>query len=228
MTRYSTRVWLLAAGTSSMAGYVDAVGFLKLGGLFVSFMSGNSTRLAVGLVVDPYVARVAIGLLGAFVGGVVLGTLIAAAAGVWRKPVILLVVGALLAVAGWLDLAGAGGWATPLMAAAMGCVNTTFQRAGEVSIGVTYMTGTLVKFGQRLADAMLGGARWAWAPYLALWLGLVGGAVVGSLMYRSFGTASIWGAAGAAVVLAIYAGLLGPAEPSRARAVIGVGSGAES
>ncbi|WP_010160439.1 YoaK family protein [Sphingomonas sp. PAMC 26617] len=218
MTRYSARVWLLAAGTSSMAGYVDAIGFLKLGGLFVSFMSGNSTRLAVGLVVDPYVARVAIGLLGAFVGGVVLGTLIAAAAGRWRKPVILLVVGALLAMAGWLDTQGVAGWATPLMAAAMGCVNTTFQRAGEVSIGVTYMTGTLVKFGQRLADAVLGGARWAWVPYLALWVGLVAGALAGSLAYRAVGLASLWGAAGVATVLAGFALLLGPAEPSRTRA----------
>lgn len=31
-------------------GYVDAVGFMMTGGFFVSFMSGNSTRLAVGLI----------------------------------------------------------------------------------------------------------------------------------------------------------------------------------
>lgn len=218
MTRYGTRFWLLAAATSSMAGYVDAVGFLKLGGLFVSFMSGNSTRLAVGLVVDPAVARTAIGLLAAFVGGVVGGTLIAAAAGAWRKPVILLVVAALLALAAYGDMRGTEGWATPLMAAAMGCANTLFQRAGEVSIGVTYMTGTLVKFGQRLADALTGGARWRWVPYLALWVGLVAGAVAGSLSYRAFGLASLWGVAGAAVVLAGFAATLGPAEPSRPRA----------
>ncbi|MET3825456.1 uncharacterized membrane protein YoaK (UPF0700 family) [Sphingomonas sp. PvP055] len=215
MTGYGRRVWVLAAGTSSVAGYVDAVGFLKLGGLFVSFMSGNSTRLAVGMVVDPQVARMAITLLAAFVGGVIAGTLISAAAGSWRKRVILLVVGGLLALSGALDLYGWGGWATPLMAAAMGCVNTTFQRAGEVSIGVTYMTGTLVKFGQRLADALLGGPRWGWVPYLALWLGLVAGAVAGSVMYLRFGTASIWGAAGVAVALAGFAMSIGPVAPSR-------------
>jgi uncharacterized membrane protein YoaK (UPF0700 family) len=215
MTRYGARIWLLAAATSSMAGYVDAVGFLKLGGLFVSFMSGNSTRFAVGLVGDSTVARMAIWLLAAFVGGVVTGTVIARVAGSWRKPVVLLAVGGLLALAAWIDLLGADGWATLLMAAAMGCVNTTFQRAGEVSIGVTYMTGTLVKFGQRLADALMGGERWGWVPYLALWIGLVGGAVAGSFAYRSFGIASIWGAAGFAVVLALFTLSVGPVEPSR-------------
>ena len=216
MTRYGARIWLLAAATSSLAGYVDAVGLLKLGGLFVSFMSGNSTRLAVGMVGDPRVARMAFALLAAFVGGVVAGTLIAAVAGSARKPVILLVVAAMLALAAGLAPYVWDGWATLAMAAAMGCANTIFQRAGEVSIGVTYMTGTLVKFGQRLASALIGGARWDWVPYLALWLGLVAGAVAGSLAYQRFGMASMWGAAGTAIVLAGAALLLGPAEPARA------------
>lgn len=218
MTRYGARIWLLAAGTSSMAGYVDAVGFLKLGGLFVSFMSGNSTRLAVGLVVDPAVAQRALALLAAFVGGVIAGTLVAAVAGTWRKPAILLVVAALIGLAAYGGPPISDGWATPLMAAAMGCVNTTFQRAGEVSIGVTYMTGTLVKFGQRVADAVMGGPRWGWVPYLALWLGLVAGAAAGSFAYLAAGMASLWGAVGMALVLAVCAALLGPTEPSRAMA----------
>ncbi|MEC8456884.1 MAG: DUF1275 family protein, partial [Pseudomonadota bacterium] len=40
------RLALLLAG---LAGYVDSLGFLHLGGVFVSFMSGNSTRLAANL-----------------------------------------------------------------------------------------------------------------------------------------------------------------------------------
>ena len=45
----SRRNIALACALSALAGYVDGIGFLHLGGLFVSFMSGNSTRLGVSL-----------------------------------------------------------------------------------------------------------------------------------------------------------------------------------
>src|SRR3546814_20178273 len=80
MTRYGGRHWLLAIGVSAIAGYVDAIGFLKLGGLFVSFMSGNSTRMAVGFVAEPHVALTAARLLAGFVAGVIAGPLLAMAA----------------------------------------------------------------------------------------------------------------------------------------------------
>jgi uncharacterized membrane protein YoaK (UPF0700 family) len=33
----------------ALAGYADGIGYLYLGSLFVSFMSGNSTRMGVSL-----------------------------------------------------------------------------------------------------------------------------------------------------------------------------------
>ena len=84
----------------------------------------------------------------------------------------------------------------------MGTENTTVERDGEVSIGLTYMTGTLVKLGQRIAGALMGGPRLAWLPYALLWLGLVTGAVTGALAWPLIGLAGLWFAASAALVLA--------------------------
>lgn len=49
MKHHSWRDVFLAMSLSALAGYIDALGFLSLGGLFVSFMSGNTTRLAAGV-----------------------------------------------------------------------------------------------------------------------------------------------------------------------------------
>src|SRR5689334_11424450 len=49
-------------------------------------------------------------------------------------------------------------------------------------LGLTYVTGALVKVGQLLAAAMTGGERWGWLPNLLLWAALVAGA----LAYASF------------------------------------------
>lgn len=190
----------LAIAASTLAGYVDAIGFLSLGGFFVSFMSGNSTRLAAGLVGLPPEALVAARLIGCFVLGVVAGTLLGAMAKRMRQPAVLAFVAGLLAAAALLgqtlpDIAMLA------VAAAMGAENATFERDGEVSIGLTYMTGALVKLGQRLAGVLMGGPKLAWAPYLLLWLGLVSGAVLGASVWPALGLSSLWLAAGTALVL---------------------------
>src|SRR3546814_9729783 len=65
----------------------------------------------------------------------------------------------MIAVAGCLAIAAGAAHFTDsyvpllLLAAAMGAENGVFLRDREVSIGVTYMTGTLVRVGQKLAEA---------------------------------------------------------------------------
>lgn len=201
MLRHRKRDIATAIGASALAGYVDAIGFLSLGGFFVSFMSGNSTRLAVGIAGLPPEALIAGRLILSFVAGVVLGSLVGAAAKGLRRPAVLVLVAALLA-SGALLPPGAPDLAMLFVAAAMGAENTTFERDGEVSIGLTYMTGTLVKLGQRLAGALMGGPKLAWGPYLLLWLGLVSGAVVGASVWPVVGLAGLWGAVAVALVLA--------------------------
>ena len=91
------------------------------------------------------------------------------------------------------------------MAAAMGAENAVFAANGEVRIGLTYMTGTLVKLGQRITEALLGRNRFGWGPDLKLWLGLVLGGLGGALTYRAVGLDGLWGAAIAAAALAALA-----------------------
>ena len=62
MLEYGRNLRNLAGGYAALAGAVDAIGFLKSGGLFVSFMSGNSTLLAVGFAEAGAFAAAATGL----------------------------------------------------------------------------------------------------------------------------------------------------------------------
>ena len=194
MRQYDRRVRLLAACFSCVAGYVDSIGFLMTGGFFVSFMSGNSTRLGISLADGSSTAGFAAALLATFVVGVMLGTLTGRIARARRRPAVLGLVTVLLATALLSHTLGAGVLAVIPMVLAMGAENTVFAEDGEVRIGLTYMTGTLVKLGKRLTAALLGGDRLGWAPFLLLWLGLLTGAVTGALAYRSFGVPALLGA----------------------------------
>lgn len=205
MMTYPARARALATALSALAGFVDATGFLLLGGFFVSFMSGNTTRLGVGLAAASTDALAAGGLIGTFVAGVILGSLIGHRARVHRRPAVLALVSALLALAAILAAAGRPELAAVPMALAMGAENATFEERGEVRIGLTYMTGTLVKFGQRVAAALLGGDRRGWLPFALLWLGLAAGGVTGALAFAWLGAGSLWIAAAVAAGLAIVA-----------------------
>jgi uncharacterized membrane protein YoaK (UPF0700 family) len=209
MTRYDKRIWALAVGCSALAGYVDAIGFLSLGGFFVSFMSGNSTRLGVGLAQGSPAVAVAAGLIGTFLLGVIAGSFTGHVAGRNRRPAVLALVAALLTIAAALASAGTQHAAIVVAGLAMGAENAIFERDGEVHIGLTYMTGTLVKLGQRITAALLGGSRVAWMPYLLLWLGLVAGGLAGALIYPPLGLGALWIAAGVAAILAIVAAKIG-------------------
>lgn len=202
MIRYNRSFQRLAFCLAGLAGFVDAIGFLASGGLFVSFMSGNSTRLAIGIAEATTLALAAAALISLFVAGVFLNIMASERITfAHRKVVAISGVAALLLGAAGCKWAGFDVPATGLLCVAMGASNTIFRRDGEVSIGVTYMTGTLVKLGHRLADAALGGSRTAWIPYLLLWLALVSGGILGAASYAWSQDASFGFAAAFALTL---------------------------
>jgi uncharacterized membrane protein YoaK (UPF0700 family) len=204
----------LAIVLVALAGFVDAVGFLVLGGLFVSFMSGNSTQFAIlaGRASWPAAAPAA-AIVSAFVAGVVAGRLVATGAGTWRRPALLTLEAVLLGSAAAFGLPPLAAGA--LMAFAMGAQNGILHKAGRTTTGLTYITGALVKFGEALADALAGaGPASAPWPYLALWLGIVAGGATGAIAYRQVGLAALALPAAAAALLAA-ASALTPGPPGR-------------
>lgn len=192
MPSIKPREWLLAGVLSSTAGYLDAVGFLDLGGYFVSFMSGNTTRMSAEATTGHLVgAGKAIGLIGLFFLGSFFGAVVAR----WRdgRVGVLAATSALVALSlvasrlSWFPVP-----AILIVVVAMGTMNATFLRDGEVAVGLTYMTGAVVKSGQRLADALFGGPRWGWLRPLVLWASLAAGAILGGWAYLRLGLGALW------------------------------------
>ena len=192
----------LGVALTALAGFVDAVGFLTLKHLFVSFMSGNSTQFAIRAGLQSWTEALPAGaLVVMFVTGVVGGRLIATAAKTLRRPAVLICEAALLGAAAGLPLSVAK--AAVLMALAMGAQNAVLHRAGETKTSLTYVTGTLVSFGERLADGLSGaGPLAACLPYFSLWAGLVLGGAVGAVVYGALGIAALALPAAAAASLA--------------------------
>lgn len=202
----SSRNIVLACALSALAGYVDGIGFLHLGGLFVSFMSGNSTRMGVSLAEAQWLsAAEALFLIGLFVIGAAAGSLIVLGRGANRQPWLLLVEAVLLAAAALCYAFGLSNVAVAAIVVAMGLENAVFQIRGGGGLGLTYVTGALVKVGQLLAAAVTGGEPFGWVPNLLLWAALVAGSACGTLVYYRISLAAISLGAAAALALSAWA-----------------------
>jgi uncharacterized membrane protein YoaK (UPF0700 family) len=203
----SSRNIALACALSALAGYVDAIGFLHLGGLFVSFMSGNSTRMGVSLSEGQWSsAAESLGLIALFVVGAACGSLIVLGRSLYSQCRVLLAEGGLLALAALCYGFGLDRLAIAIIVLAMGLENAVFQIDGGSGLGLTYVTGSLVKVGQLIAAALSGGERFGWVPNLLLWAALVLGSLCGALAYHRINLAAIWFAAAAALALGAQVG----------------------
>lgn len=190
----------LAFALMWLAGAVDAAGLLTFG-VFPSFMSGDTTQLAVALSRSEQPHAVLLGgVVVLFVAGAFLGRLLRLRTG--RRAAVLLLEAALLGAAGGLSMAGLAAGGLALVVLAMGMQNAALSRASGHPVG-TYVTGALVRLGSRLADALAGGPRGAFAPDLLLWVGLAVGAWVGAAAWLRYGPVVLLAGAGAALALAL-------------------------
>ena len=198
---------LLAGLLAALAGMVDVIGYLHLNGLFVSYMSGNSTQLAAALGQGNLAAAAIITkLVVLFVLGAAAGQVLAGFTGEWHMSWVL------AAVAILLTIAGLSTTAPEPMVFAMGALNASMHRAGNVPVSLTFVTGVLVRFGQGLGDFLTRRSRdLKWLAQAVPWLGVIAGAIIGSAAFMRIGEAVIWvPVALAALLLACSAAIRQP------------------
>jgi uncharacterized membrane protein YoaK (UPF0700 family) len=188
---------VLAGLLAALAGMVDVIGYLHLNGLFVSYMSGNSTQLAAALGQGHFgQAGVITKLVVLFVLGAAAGQALAGVTGEWHMSWVLAGVAILLTIAGLSTTA------PEPMVFAMGALNASMHRAGNIPVSLTFVTGALVRFGQGLGDLLTRRSRdWQWLAQLVPWFGLITGATVGSAVFARIGPAAIWFSVALAVLL---------------------------
>jgi uncharacterized membrane protein YoaK (UPF0700 family) len=177
-------------------------------------MSGNSTQLGVSLASgDLSTAKAAAALLTCFTLGAGFGSGLGRHVPRWRRPTLLVVEAVMLALAVLLAQRGLSIGASCLIAAAMGLENATFlDRKGEIAITLTFVTGTLVRLGEGIATACLGGPRWVWLRHASLWFGLVCGGIAGAESYRLAGLNALLIVSGLLVLVAIELAVVDPED----------------
>ncbi|GAB2650048.1 YoaK family protein [Nocardia goodfellowii] len=180
--------WVLAG----LAGLIGAAAFMHTAGYFVTFMTGNTERAILGHFDggrDMAVAAAA--LLASFLSGVIVAS--------WCRrhfwhahphgPTLLTTVS--LAVSALTDLylvSHAEDTSRiefiPILFVAfgVGALNTSFVKDGEVSIPLSYVTGTIVKMGQGIERHIGGGDYADWLGYFLVYAAFALGAFLGGLL----------------------------------------------
>jgi uncharacterized membrane protein YoaK (UPF0700 family) len=178
--------WVLAV----LAGVLGAISFTHSQGYFVVFMTGNAQRAVLAYFTkQPWFAASAAVLMVSFVAGVVISSV--CRRHFWvnhpHGPTVLTTIS--LAAATVLDVIDEG-WEenfldfAPIvvLAFANGVLNTSFVKNGEVSIPLSYVTGTMVKMGQGIERHIAGGKASDWLGYFLLLASFIVGAGLGGFI----------------------------------------------
>jgi uncharacterized membrane protein YoaK (UPF0700 family) len=204
----------IAVGLTLLAGYVDAVGYLSLGQVYVANMSGNSIAVAVyGANLDwrevwKYGWPVMSFTLGLFLSRLLVGWGMRAG---WRSVAAPAIgVEALALVA--FSAVPPGTTGVFLAACAMGVQAATLARFNGVTVYTCFVTGSLVKFAEDGAELLLivlqrrpprachiRGTIW----FALIWTAYVAGAILGANALHLLARASILLAAGALLLVCL-------------------------
>lgn len=208
---------LLAAALALIAGFIDAYGMITYG-VYVSFMSGNTTQTGYQTAEGAFGPASLSGLaILFFVVGSFAGTLLVEFAGRYARRVLYCVVAAgLAAIVGSTQLGMlSGAFAIAAISAAMGVMNNALSRVGAQAVSLTFVTGSLSRVGSSLALALrrapLRDAQGPWDTHLRralllarLWVGFLVGALLSGAATPRYGASVLLAPALILAVLAAF------------------------
>lgn len=138
---------------SAVAGYVEVIGFMDVGGIYPGIMTGNTVQLGLTLAKAQWER---FGTIGFAVGMFFIGGIISSLVKRHLRwpPLELMLMAALLLVASAVRLNAPWriGIELPLLAVAMAMQGETLSRFGGVSLQTIVVTNNMVKF----SDALVG------------------------------------------------------------------------
>jgi len=191
----------LVASLSVLAGMTDAIGFMATGD-FVSFMSGNTTRLAVAISDGDWQLTLRLLVLVLmFIVGNALGVIVSRLGRRHALPLMLSIAALLCAAATWPFETQFPALLAAILA--MGMLNAAVEQVNGLPIGLTYVTGALSRFGRGLGRWMLGERRTGWRVQLIPWAGMFAGAVLGAILEQHFGLRALYASGLLAAVLGV-------------------------
>jgi uncharacterized membrane protein YoaK (UPF0700 family) len=220
----------LATCLALIAGYVDAYGIVALG-VYVSFMSGNTTQTGAQTGQGQFAAALpsALAIMFFVVGNFAGALLIHSGLGRSRQALLGAVAALLAVIMGAASCASLNAEvAIALISMAMGMMNTTVTQVGGEAVSLTFVTGDLARIARHLALATLRapvqGARGSWDTHLyrafiatRVWAGFLTGAVLSGAVTPHFGVWVLLLPFLILLVLALQSVLLTSSKADRAR-----------
>ncbi len=198
----------LAAMLTILAGFINAVGFLAFGDVFLSSPEANTTVLGASLPGNLAIAKFAAGMVVSFVGGVAFTTLIVHWSDRYRRTVVLLctavaLTGAYLAFRSSVAIIPA-----VLLAMAMGAAHCLFEKDNPDLQEALSPSAQIVRFGEALAGGRHGVNHRQLGLHASFWLAFLIGGLAGAGAWITLDARSFALAAGVAALLTMRTWLI--------------------
>lgn len=204
---YYKRKIILALFLSGLSGFIDILGLFGIGGMFLSFMSGNSTRFAFYLADGrwrhalPYLLIISGFVLGAFIGDLVKSRFPK------YKLISILSVETALILTSYtmLHFTFPGEWTHFPLTVAMGLQNAIQIEVGDKIVGRTFFSGVLHSLGASFSQFLQKKTSWkSPALDLLIWIVAVSGAFLAGILQPNIPTKTLLGAVSIILLLLIF------------------------